>query len=114
MTYSLRFGLIIVSLLLLIIVLAILKKGRIPVKYSLVWILSSLIILLAGLVPNLFGWLSNLFGFLTMSNMIIGVFIFILLMITISLTVIVSGQKKKTTLLIQEISMLKEKLNDEK
>ena len=51
-----------------------------------------------------------------MSNLIIGIFIFILLMITISLTVITSGQKRKTTLLIQEVSMLKTKMEkfDEK
>lgn len=112
MSYNLRLGLIIVSLLLLIIVLTILKKGRMPVKYSLVWIFSSLIILLVGLVPNLFKWISNLFGFVTMSNLVIGIFIFLLLMITISLTVIISGQKKKTTLLIQEISMLKTKMEE--
>lgn len=116
MSYTLRLGLIIVSLLLLIIVLVILKKGRMPVKYSLIWIFSSLLILLVGLVPNLFKWISNLFGFVTMSNLIIGIFIFILLMITISLTVITSGQKRKTTLLIQEVSMLKTKMEkfDEK
>ena len=114
MSYTLRLGLIIVSLLLLIIVLVILKRGRMPVKYSLIWIFSSLLILLVGLVPNLFKWISNLFGFVTMSNLIIG--IFILLMITISLTVITSGQKRKTTLLIQEVSMLKTKMEkfDEK
>lgn len=113
MSYNLRLGLIIVSLLLLIIVLVILKKGRMPVKYSLIWILSSIIILLVGLVPNLFNCISKIFGFMTMSNMVIGIFIFILLMITISLTVIVSGQKKKNTLLIQEISMLKEKIKND-
>ena len=44
-----------------------------------------------------------------MSNMVIAMFIFILLMITIMLTIIVSGQQKKITLLIQELSILKNK-----
>lgn len=107
MSYTLRLGLIIVSLLLLIIVLVILKKGRMPVKYSLVWLFSGLIILSLALIPSLFGFFSKILGFATISNMVVGIFIFILLMITISLTVIVSGQKKKITLLIQEVSMLK-------
>ena len=109
MSYNLRLGLIIVALLIFIITLYLLKKDRIPVKYSLVWLFSGLIILFLALIPNLFGLLSDLLGFMTMSNMVVGMIIFILLMITISLTVIVSGQKKKITLLIQEVSMLKEK-----
>ncbi len=112
MTVSLRCGLVLVSLILLIIIFIILKKGRIPVKYSLIWIFASIIILLLGLIPNLFWSISKFIGFVTMSNMIIGIFIFVLLLITLSLTVIVSGQKKKNTLLIQEISILKQKMGE--
>lgn len=114
MSFSLRLGLIIVSLLLLIVVITILKKGRMPVKYSLFWLLSAIIILLIGIIPDLFGAIAGIFGFNTMSNLVIGMFIFILLMITIFLTVIVSGQKKKNTLLIQEISMLKDQIKNGK
>ncbi|MBR1376738.1 MAG: DUF2304 domain-containing protein [Bacilli bacterium] len=109
MSINLRLGLVAVSLILLVITLLILKKGNMPVKYSLVWIFSSLLILLIALIPNVFSWLSTILGFMTMSNMVIGIFIFILLMITIVLTVIVSGQRKKITLLIQEVSILKKR-----
>ena len=107
MSISLRLGLVIVSLVIMIIVLSQLKKRRIPVKYSLVWMFSSLIILLIAIVPQLFIKIANLLGFVTMSNLVIAMFIFILLMICLTLTVIVSGQRKKITLLIQEVSMLK-------
>lgn len=113
MSFSLRLGLVIVALLLFIVVLTILKKGRIPVKYSLIWFFSGALILFVGIIPNLFQIVSNILGFETMSNMVIGIFIFILLMITISLTVIVSGQKKKITLLIQEVSSLKKRVYNE-
>lgn len=112
MFIELRCGLILVSLILLTVILIILKKGRIPVKYSLIWLFSSVLILLLALFPNMFWMISKMMGFVTMSNMIIGIFIFILLIITLSLTVIVSGQKKKNTLLIQEISILKEKIGE--
>lgn len=107
MSINLRLGLIIVSLVLMIIVLLQLRKRRIPVKYSLVWIFSSITILLIGVVPQIFITIANLLGFVTMSNLVIAMFIFILLIISLTLTVIVSGQRKKITLLIQEISMLK-------
>ena len=55
-------------------------------------------------------WFATKLGFQTISNLVVGVFIVILFFITISLTVIVSAQKKKITLLIQEVSILKEKI----
>lgn len=114
MSISLRLGLVIVSLVLLIVVLSQLEKRRIPVKYSLVWMASSFLILLIAIIPQLFIKIANFMGFLTMSNLVIAMFIFILLMISLTLTVIVSGQRKKITLLMQEVSMLKEKVNNGK
>ena len=40
-------------------------------------------------------WFATKLGFQTISNLVVGVFIVILFFITISLTVIVSAQKKK-------------------
>ena len=114
MSINLRLGLVIVAIFLLIFIITVLRKKKMPVKYSLVWILSSLIILLIALIPSVFIKISTLLGFETMSNMIIGVFIFILLIITLVLTIIVSGQRKKITTLIQEVSLLKEKAEKKK
>ncbi len=108
MSNDLRLAVVIVGIVLVLITVMILKKGRMPVKYSLIWLFSGIVIMLVGLVPRFWEGISKSLGFLTISNMIIGVFIFILLLITMSLTIIVSGQKKKITLLIQEISLLKE------
>ena len=109
MSINLRIGLIIVSLILFIIVIFQLKKKRIPVKYSLVWIFSSFIIFLIAIIPQLFIFITDLFGFKTMSNFVISLFIFLLLIISLMLTVIVSKQRRKITLLIQEVSILKSK-----
>ena len=45
-----------------------------------------------------------------MSSFVIGIFIGILIMLTMALTIMIAGQKKKTTLLIQEVSLLKEEV----
>lgn len=110
MSVNLRVGLVIAALVIIITTVLILRKRRMPVKYSLVWFFSSFLILLIAIFPSLFEIISKALGFVTMSNMVIGLFIFILLMITMMLTVIVSGQRKKITLLIQEVSMLKQKI----
>lgn len=99
------------GLLLLFITLFLLKRGRIPVKFALLWIFISVILLLVGLFPEIISSVADLFGFKTMSNMLIGILISMLIFITIALTIIVSGQKYRITLLTQELSMLKEKVN---
>jgi hypothetical protein len=99
------------GLLLLFIILFLLKRGRIPVKFALLWIFISVILLLVGLFPKIISSVAGLFGFKTMSNMLIGILISMLIFITIALTIIVSGQKYRITLLTQELSMLKEKVN---
>ena len=110
MTLKLKLALIIIALLIFVITFIILKKGKMPIKYALVWDFSALIILLLGIVPELFEWCASLFGFTTISNMVIGIFIIILLMICMALTIMISTQKRKITLLIQEVSILKNKI----
>ena len=68
---------------------------------------------MVAIFPSGLVFLANSLGFETMSNLVIGIIIGILLFLTMSLTIITSGQRKKITLLIQEVSMLKEKINKE-
>lgn len=110
MTLNLRLCIFAVAIIIIILAIQILKKGKAPVKYSLLWFLAALVIMLVAVFPGFLGLIATLIGFKTISNMVIGVFIVILLFITIMLTIIVSGQKGKITLLIQEVSMLKEKV----
>lgn len=110
MIISLRVTLLIFSLILIVSVTATLKKGRIPIKYSLLWYFSAVVILVVALFPFIIEFFANILGFVTISNLVIGILIAILLFLTMSLTIITSGQKRKITLLIQEVSLLKEKL----
>lgn len=109
MNINTRIAIFLVALILSIIILIVLKKDKIPVRYSLLWWMGVIVLLLLVIFPNIFIFFTRLLGFETISNMIIGVFIVIILFITISLTIIVSGQRKKIALLIQEISLLKDK-----
>ena len=110
MPLNLRLGVLIIALVLAVVVIRIPHKGRIPVKYSLLWGLGVLILLFLAIFPNALIKIANLVGFQTVSNMVIGVLLVILFFITMSLTVIVSAQKRKITLLVQEISLLKSEI----
>lgn len=114
MSISLTITLVIVALSLLVLTTYFLKKGRITEKHSLLWYGFSLLILLVGIFPNLFSAISNKLGFQVMSNLIIGFMIGILLLLNMALTIMIAGQKKKTTMLIQEISIVKSQINDSK
>ena len=111
MPFNLRLSILIIALILAAVILRVLHKDMIPVKYSLLWAIGVLLIILS-IWPNILVSLASLIGFQTISNMVTGVLFVILLFITISLTVIVSGQKKKITLLVQEVSILKNRVDD--
>ncbi len=111
MPLNLIIALIIFSVLLFVITTIILKKGRMPEKYSLLWYFISLVIFVVAVFPNAFALITHKTGFQTMSNMIIGIILVLLTFLTMALTIIVSGQRKKTTLLIQELSILKSEIN---
>lgn len=111
MSVSLRILLLVFSIILALATTIVVKKGRMPIKYSLLWYFSSLIVFVLAVFPFIIEWVAGLFGFITLSNLVTSIMIGILLFLTMSLTIITAGQNRKITLLIQEVSMLKEKVN---
>ena len=112
MSNSLIISLIGVSLLLFLIITFVLKKGRIPEKYALLWYAMDLIILLVVIFHSPLSIIAKELGFYPWSIFVLSIFIGILFLLVIALTVMMAGQKKKTTLLVQEISILKSKVNN--
>ncbi len=107
MSVKLRIALFIFSIIWLVIILNLLKRNKLPIKYSLVWIIAICVLLIISLVPSILEFFAESFGFLTMANLVIGIMITLLLGITLILTVIISQQKKQITMLIQEVSIIK-------
>lgn len=112
MSTNLILTIIVFATILLLVIIKLLINGRIPVKYAIVWILAVAFITIVSIIPNLMENLAKLLGFELLSNMVLCSFIGLLIFLTIILTVMVAGQKKKTTLLVQEISILKKEMED--
>ena len=106
----LRLAVIIFSLFLFIMITYILKKGRIPIKYALVWYFADFVIFISAVLPTFMNDLAHLIGFEFLSNMVLCMLILILIFISIILTIIVAGQTTKINLLMQEVSMLKSEI----
>lgn len=98
--------------ILIIVILSLLKKDRITIKYAIVWLFPSIILLIFTLIPGFLNWTTKLLGFQTASNMVFALLIALLLMISIVLTVIVSNQKNQIRKLIQEVSILQKKVKN--
>ena len=109
MTLKLKICIVLFSLILILITSYLLKKEKISVKYSLLWYLISLILIVVSLMPFLMNFIQKIIGFESMSNMIIGIILCLLVLSNLALTIIVSGQKQKINILIQDVSILKSK-----
>ncbi len=111
MSFSLRLFLIIFSLILAFIIFHLIYKKKIQISFSIFWLFSALLILLVGLFPDFINIFTRIIGFETTSNLVIGIILGILLFNTLLLTIILTEQNRKITLLIQEVSILKYELN---
>ena len=114
MPLSIRIILLLFSITLIFTTTIVLKKGRMPIKYSLLWYFSALIVFILSVFPSIIEWIAWLFGFQTLSNLISAIMFGILLFLTMALTIISAGQNKKINLLIQEISILKKNIENNK
>ncbi len=107
MSKSLVISLVVFSIVWIIIILRLVRNGKLSIKYSMIWLFVSLVLLIVGVFPKLMDLISNFFGFLTISNLVIGIILTLLLLLTLVLTMIVTNQKSQINNLIQEVSMLK-------
>lgn len=107
MSKSLVISLVVFSIVWIIIILRLVRNGKLSIKYSMIWLFISLVLLIVGVFPKLMDLISNFFGFLTISNLVIGIILTLLLLLTLVLTMIVTNQKIQINNLIQEVSMLK-------
>lgn len=94
------------------LIIYLLRKDRLSIKYSILWLLMIILAFLILIIPNLLELISKILGFELVSNMVLCIFIVILLLISIALTVMITKQKKKITLLVQEVGIINKKLED--
>lgn len=95
-----------------IIILMFLKYKAIELKYALLWIFSGAAMLFMVLFPGLLLLVIAPLGITGTMNGLFILFIAFLMIISMSLTSIVSKQSSKIRILIQEVSILKKKIQD--
>lgn len=110
MSFGLSLILIIFSLIWIVAIVVAIKLQKISVRYSVVWFFAALLLLVVGVFPGLLEWVAGIFRFGVASDLVVGVLITLLLIITFVLTTWATKQKKQINSLIQEVSILRSKL----
>ncbi len=89
-----------------------LKKGRLILKYTLLWIFGGIVLMVIDLFPELILAFSKFIGIKLASNAIFLLAIFIIVILLISLTSIVSVQNEKIKKLIQHLAILEKRIRE--
>ena len=114
MSLELKLISLIFLLFIIFLIFNLIRKEKVSIKYSIIWLISLIVIFFFIIIPGFLSFATELLGFQTSSNMIISLLLAVLIIISIMLTAIVSKQKEQIRLLIQELSLLKEKISNEK
>ena len=104
-----RFGLLGVSLLLVLFVLELVRRGHLKERYALLWLFVSGMGLLIGIFPSIIVKLSIWFGFQYLT--VVYVFsITFLLGIVLTFSVVISRLSERNRDLAQEVALLDERM----
>lgn len=94
----------------LVYVLRLVSKGKLLLKYSLLWIVLCLAALICDVCPQLIYFVSNSVGFVTPANFIFLCAIVLLLAICLSLSIAVSRHVIAVKNLTQRVAILEKEL----
>lgn len=88
------------------------KRNKLLLKYSLMWILLSVLLLVFAIIPQPIFSLAHMLGFDVSSNFIFTAAIFFLLLLCLGQSRAISQQVAKTIRTTQEIALLNKRLED--
>lgn len=110
MTLNLKLALILMVLIYICLVLRKIKNKKLQLSFSTFWIISGVLLIIAIAIPNLIENLTKLLGFEIPANMLFCITIFVAFYMIFNLTIRLSKESQKNTILVQEISLLKKRI----
>ena len=101
-----------IAAIFLILILQLVRKQKLEIRYAFLWILLSISIFIMGCFPQLITVISRFCGIQTPVNMLFFIGICFLLVIIFSLSTALSRNSEKLKQLTQEIGLLEERLRN--
>lgn len=111
-TVRLSIFLWIAVLLYFVCIIYLIKKGNLSLKYSLMWLFSGIIILLIILFPGAFSYLMEWIGVINSSNGLFAICIFLILVMLLAITSIISKMNGKIKTLTQLLGMAEKRIRE--
>ncbi len=105
MTTPLRIVILLVALLNMFLVVKDIRKGKIQIEYSVVWVIFSFLLVVLGIFPQICYWASGLLGIQSPSNFVFAFMLIVLLLRNFTLSKEVSQLNVKVTELAQSITL---------
>ena len=112
MTTKLQIIIAIGLLIAFIMVLNMVRKKSLELKYALSWLIVAMALLVIVLVPGLLGFLAHLLGIYSVMNMIFFLGFCFLLIIVFSLTVALSRSSNRIKNLTQKMALYEKRLDE--
>lgn len=112
MGITLRISLLVAILVYLILIIVMLRKKSLNLKYSLLWMFMAVVLLLMVAFPKAIEFLAEVIGVASYINAIFMAFIFFILLLVVSLTSIVSKQHREIKTLIQNLAILQKQVDE--
>lgn len=112
MSVNLTIAVAIIFVLMMFTIINKVRKGKLQLAYSIFWIISGIILIIILLIPNCISNITNLLGFEVASNMIFFITIVMAFYLILQLMTELSKETKRNVSLIQEISILKKKIQE--
>ena len=110
MPINLAIAVAITFIIFMIMIIKNVKNRKLQLSYSIFWILIGTILIIVLLIPNCLNNITKLLGFEVTSNMVFFITIVIIFYLILVLMIALSKESKRNVTLIQEISMLKNRL----
>ena len=99
-----------VSLIILIAVIELIRRGVFKEKYALLWLFCSIFLMVISFWRDLLDYLAGVFGFFYPPSFLFLVGLGFLLLITLHFSVVISSLSEKNKKLAQELSIMKDEL----
>lgn len=112
MTNTLRGILIVCIIVYFVAVFQFLRKGRLALKYSLLWLLMGVIMAVLVIFPRVLFFMSELFGIVDTMNALFTFAVGFIMMLLMLLTAIVSKQSDRIKSLIQDNALLEKRIRE--
>ena len=112
MSKTLQFFMLLAVALYFVLLIFFLRRKRISLKYSLLWLFSGIVMLLLALFPRILGWVSAAVGIVTPVNALFAVALFCIIIILMSMTAIVSKQNAQLVQLAQANALLEQRVRE--